>query len=82
MYCKTIFLFDDTTLASDNSSHFRKNLLERIFNKETAKISALSSGKTDKFELLTGEEISPSDQSRIVGHGRFTGSPLDKAFEK
>ena len=31
MYCKTIFfLVIDTTLASDNSSRFRKNLLERI----------------------------------------------------
>ena len=31
MYCKTIFaLVIDTIPASDNSSSFRKNLLERI----------------------------------------------------
>ena len=30
MYYKTIFLVIDTTLASDNSSRFKKNLLERI----------------------------------------------------
>ena len=32
MYCKTIFFFVNyTTLASNNSSRFRKNLLERIW---------------------------------------------------
>ena len=31
-------------------------------NREAAKISALSSGKTDKYEYLTGEEILPSNQ--------------------
>ena len=28
-------------------------------NRETAKVSALSSGKIDKYEYLTGEEILP-----------------------
>ena len=65
-------LFIDTTLALDNSSRFRNNLLERIkklkydINWEAAKISALSSSKIDKYELLTGEEILPSAQSRII----------------
>ena len=31
-------------------------------NREEAKISALSSGKIDKYEYLTGEEILKSDQ--------------------
>ena len=31
-----------------------------IINREAAKISALSSGKIDKYEYLTGEEILPS----------------------
>ena len=35
-------------------------------NREAPKISALSSGKTDKYGYLTGEEIFPSDQSRII----------------
>ena len=43
-------------------------------NRETAKISALSSGKIDKFEYLTGEEILPSDQSRIIEQARFIGT--------
>ena len=29
-------------------------------------LSALSSGKIDKYEYLTGEEILPSDQRRII----------------
>ena len=37
-----------------------------LINKEAAKISALSSGKYDKYEYLTGEEILPSDKSRII----------------
>ena len=31
-------------------------------NREAAKISALSSGKIDMYEYLTGEEILPSNQ--------------------
>ena len=33
-------------------------------NRETAKILALSSGKIDKYEYLTGEEILPSNQQQ------------------
>ena len=36
------------------------------FNREAAKMSALSSGKIDKYEYLTGEEIFPFDQSRVT----------------
>ena len=51
-------------------------------NKEAAKISALLSGKIDKYEHLTCEEILPSDQSRIIEQAKFTYSPLGKTFEK
>ena len=51
-------------------------------NREAAKLSALSSGKFDKNEYLTGEEILPSDQSRIIEQAKFTYSPLGKAFVK
>ena len=63
------FLLIDTTLASDNPFHFRKDLLKRIqklimiiddkindeklqydINAEAAKISALSSGKINKYK--------------------------------
>ena len=49
---------------------------------ESAKISVLSSGKIDKYEYLSGEEILPSDQSRIIQQAEFTQSPLGKSFEK
>ena len=46
--------------------------LQYNINKEAAKISALSSGKIDKYEVLTGEEILPSDESRIIEQAKFT----------
>ena len=48
---------------------------------KAAKISALSSGKIDKYEHLTGEEILPPGQSRIKGQARCTYSPLRKMFK-
>ena len=36
--------------------------LQYDINREAAKISALSSGKIDKYKYLTGEEILPSNQ--------------------
>ena len=56
--------------------------ISRDISREVAKISALSSGEIDKYEYLTGEEMLPSGQSRIVKQARLTYSPLDKAFEK
>ena len=35
-------------------------------NREAAKISTLSSGKIDKYEYLTGEEILPSTKQKII----------------
>ena len=56
--------------------------LQYDINTEAAKISALSSGKLDKYEYLTGEEILPSNQQQIIQQAKFTYSPLGKAFEK
>ena len=56
--------------------------LQYDINGEDAKISALSSGKIDKYEYLTGEEILPSNQQKIIEQAKFTYSPLGKAFEK
>ena len=50
-------------------------------DREAAKISALSSGKTDKYEYLTSEEILPSTQQQIIEQAKFTYSLLGKAFE-
>ena len=52
------------------------------FNREAAKISALSSGKIGKYEHLTGEEILPSNQKQIIEQTKLTYSPLGKAFKK
>ena len=47
------------------------------------KISALSSVKIDKYEYIAGEEILPSDQSRIIEQAKFIYSPLGwRAREK
>ena len=42
----------------------------------------LSSGKINKYEYLTGEEILLSNQKQIVEQAKFAYSPLGKAFEK
>ena len=56
--------------------------LQHDINREAAKISALLSGKIDKYEYVTGEEILPSNQQQIIQQAKFTYSPLGKAFEK
>ena len=40
--------------------------LQYSINRETTKISALSSGKLHKYEYLTGEDILPSTQQQII----------------
>ena len=67
-------------MTIDDKSRYKK--IQYDINKETGKVSVLSSGKIDKYEYLTGEEILPSDQSKIIEQGKFTHSPLEKAFEK
>ena len=51
-------------------------------NREAAKTSALSSGKINKYEYLTGKEILPSNQRQRIEQAKFTYSSLGKAFEK
>ena len=51
-------------------------------NEEAAKILALSSGKIDKYEYLTGEEILPSGQTRIIEQVKFIYSPFGIVFGK
>ena len=40
--------------------------LQYDINREAAKISTLSSGKTYKHEYLTSDEILPSNQKQII----------------
>ena len=56
--------------------------LQYDINREAAKISALSSGKIDKYEYLTGVEILASNQQQIIQQAKFNYSPLGKALEK
>ena len=56
--------------------------LQYDINWETEKISALLSGKFDKYQYLTGEEILSSNKQQIIEQAKFTYSPLGKAFKK
>ena len=60
----------------------RNEKLQYDLNREAAKISALSSGKTDKYEYLTGEDVLPSNQQQIIEQAKFTYSSLGNVFEK
>ena len=60
----------------------RDEKLQYDINREAAEISALLSGKIDKYEYLTGEEILSSNQKEIIEQAKFTYSPLGKTFEK
>ena len=60
----------------------RDEKLQYDINREAAKISALSSGKIDKYEYLPGEDIFPSNQQQIIEQAKFTYSPLEKPFQK
>ena len=61
------------------NDQIRDEKLQYNINKEAAKIS---SNKIHKYEYLTGEDILPSNQQRIIDKTKFTYSPLGKAFEK
>ena len=60
----------------------RDEKLKYDINRETAKLSALSPGKTEKYELLTDDEILASNQIQIIEQAKFAYSPLGKAFQK
>ena len=64
------------------NDQIRDEKLQYDINREAAEISAKSSGKFHKYEYLTGEDILPTNQQQIIKQGRFTYSPLGKAFEK
>ena len=65
-----------------NDDKIRDEKLQYDINREAAEISALSSGKIDKYEYLTGVETLPSNQTQIIEQAKFAYSFLGKAFEK
>ena len=48
------------------NDQIRDEKLQYDINRETSKISALSSGNFHKYEYLTGEEILLSNQQQII----------------
>ena len=60
----------------------RDEKLQFDINNEAAKVSALLSGKIDKYEYLTSDQIIPRNQKRVREKTKFVYSPLGKAFEK
>ena len=57
----------------------RDEKLQFDFNREAEKISPLSSGKIDKYEYFTGEEILTSNRRQIIEQTKFTYSSVGKA---
>ena len=70
--------FRENTIINHNNHRWKRYDID----KEVAKISALPSGITDKYEYLIDEEILPCNQSRIIEQAKFTYFPLGKTFEK
>ena len=60
----------------------RDKKLQYDINREAAKISALSSRKIDKYEYLTGKEMLPPGQRRVIEQAKFSYFPLCKTFKK
>ena len=57
-----------------NDAKIKDEKLQYDINRKAAKISALSSGKIDKCKYLTGEEILPPDQRRVIEQAKFAYS--------
>ena len=60
----------------------RDEKLQYNINREAAKVLALSSGKIYKYQYLTGAEILPTDQNRVMEPAKLIYSLLGKWFEK
>ena len=55
--------------------------LQCDITREAAKTSALSSGKIDKYEYLTGKEILPSNQKQIIDQVNLLTYLLDRLLK-
>ena len=64
-------ILDDKILA---------NKAQYDLDRQAAKISALSSGKLDKYEYLTGEDLGYKPD--VVQKAKFEYSPLGQVFNK
>ena len=67
-------------MATDDET--RDDKLQYNINRETAKISVLSSGKIVKYEYLLDKQILSFNQRQIIEEAKFAYSHLGRAFEK
>ena len=58
----------------------KQNQADYDLYRQNAKISALSSGKIDKYEYLTGEDLGYKPDA--VQRAKFEYSPLGQVFNK
>ena len=61
--------------------NIRDGKLQYDTNRVAAQVSALSSGKIDKYKYLAGEEILASNRRKIIEQVKFTHSPLGEALK-
>ena len=75
-----LFLINHTTLSSDNQQNKAKYDLDR----QTAKISALSSGNVEKYQFLTGKDVLLEKDllETAATIKRFEYSPLGSELKK
>ena len=59
----------------------RDEKLHYDINRDAAKISAWSSGKIRKYEYLTGEDTSPSNQQQIIEQANLLILPWEKLLK-
>ena len=64
------------------NDQIRDEKLQYDINRKSAEILANSSGKLQKYEYLTGEEILQSNQQQIIEQAKLTYSSLGKDFKK
>ena len=64
------------------NDQIRDEKLQYNINRKAAKISALSSGKIDKYEYLTGQDILPFNQQQVIEKAKFTYFSLGKIKNK
>ena len=67
-------------MTIDDKIRYEK--LQCDINGEEAVILPLLSSKIDKYECVMGDEILPSDQSRVLEKAKFAYSLLREALEK
>ena len=60
----------------------RDEKIQYDINREVAIKIALSSGKIEKYEYITSEEIIPSEQIKIIEQAKYTYSPFSKIKNK